>query len=123
LIAGDPAGREYGYNIAITTATFDRAPAASVSKPRYLLGAAADAFLLGPGATLLVTGIVLALGGLGAGGAVASLALALNLVFVGPHYAATWERAYTSREVIRAHPIVTLVVPLALAAAAFAAVH
>jgi hypothetical protein len=72
---------------------------------------------------LLVTGIVLALGGLGAGAAVAPLALALNLIFVGPHYAATWERAYTSREVMRAHPIVTLVVPVALGAAAFAAVH
>ena len=70
-----------------------------------------------------MTGTVFALGGLGAAGAVASLALALNLLFVGPHYAATWQRAYTSREVLRAHPVVTLVVPPVLAAAAFAAVR
>jgi len=79
--------------------------------------------VLGPGATLLVTAVVLALDGAGATGAVTSVTLALTLVFVGPHYAATWERAYTSRDIIRAHPWVTLAVPPLLAAGAIAAVR
>jgi hypothetical protein len=88
-----------------------------------VLGRTADLFFLGPGATILVAGVMLALEGLGAASAVAGLALALNLVFVGPHYAATWERAYMSRAIMRAHPWVTLVVPPVLAAAAVAAVR
>jgi hypothetical protein len=90
---------------------------------RYVLGPVTDALLLGPGATLLVTGLVLALSGAGAAGTVVLVTLALNLVFVGPHYAATYQRAYSSREIIRDHPIVTLVVPPLLAVAAIAAVR
>jgi hypothetical protein len=120
-----PPGGGEGYNIAITTATIDRAtPAApAATATRYVLGPVTDALLLGPGATLLVTGVVLALAGAGATGTVALVTLALNLVFVGPHYAATWERAYSSRDIIRDHPVVTLVVPPVLAAAAFLAVR
>ncbi|MSP60024.1 MAG: hypothetical protein EXR72_06720 [Myxococcales bacterium] len=40
--------------------------------------------------------------------------LALWIALVGPHYAATYRRAYGSREVLRAHPIVTLAAPLCL---------
>lgn len=81
--------------------------------PRYLLGAGADAFLLGPGATIVVTGVLLALSQLGGRAAALSSTLALWLawMFVGPHYAATYRRAYSSLEVVRAHPLVTLVAP------------
>ena len=88
-----------------------------------MLGPVTDALLLGPGATLLVSGLVLALAGAGATATVTLVTLALNLVFVGPHYAATWQRAYSSRDIIRDHPIVTLVVPPLLAAAAYLAVR
>jgi len=42
---------------------------------------------------------------------------------VGPHYAATYRRAFASREILRAHPFVTMVAPVALALAALAAVR
>lgn len=87
-----------------------------------LFGRAPDFFLLGPGFTLLVTGLFAALAALGGGEVAGSLALALGLLFVGPHYAATYRRAFTSREILRAHPVVTLLVPLVLVAAAAAAV-
>jgi hypothetical protein len=45
----------------------------------------------------------------------ARLTVALAWMSVGPHYAATYRRAYTSREIIRAHPWVTIAVPIALA--------
>jgi hypothetical protein len=92
----------------------------STDKPRYfdrfLLGPAADAFFLGPGATLLL-GLPLLLSKL-AGGAVWAVAepvmLALVVLFVGPHYAATYRRAYTSMDVIRDHPWVTIAAPVGL---------
>jgi hypothetical protein len=102
------------------------APAAATGVfDRFVLGKYADAICFGPGATLFVAGVLLALNAIG--GAAASLAttLAMSLVvlFVGPHYAATYRRAYTSRRIIAAHPVVTLVVPVVLAVAAFFAVR
>jgi hypothetical protein len=49
----------------------------------------------------------------------------LGLVFlcVGPHYAATYRRAYTSTDVIRDHPWVTIAAPLALLLAAVGAMR
>ena len=44
-------------------------------------------------------------------------------MFVGPHYAATYQRAYSSLDIVRAHPLVTLAVPPLLAVAAVAAVR
>ncbi|HLK93992.1 MAG TPA: hypothetical protein VKZ18_29130 [Polyangia bacterium] len=91
---------------------------------RFILGPRADAFFFGPGATLVVGGVLLLLPllGAGAGGVATKLTAALSLLLIGPHYGATYRRAYTSREVIRAHPWVTLAVPLILLGAAVAAV-
>jgi hypothetical protein len=47
----------------------------------------------------------------------------LSLLVLGPHYAATYRRAYSSADIVRAHPIVTLVVPVALIGAAALAVR
>jgi hypothetical protein len=92
---------------------------------RYLLGPRADAFLLGPGATLLVTGTLLGLQGRGEAAWVASTTAAtwLAWIFVGPHYAATYRRAYASLDVVRAHPWVTLAAPPLLFGAALAALR
>ena len=74
---------------------------------------------------MLVAAVLLTLNWVG--GAAASLAtsltVALVLLFVGPHYAATYRRAYTSLQIIRAHPGVTLVAPIVLALGAIAAVR
>jgi hypothetical protein len=94
-----------------------------VLPPTAVLGAVADAFFLGPGFTLLVTGGLAALALAGQHAAVESIAFALTLLFVGPHYAATYRRAYFNPAVWRAHPVVTLVVPVALAVTAVAAVR
>ena len=56
-------------------------------------------------------------------GTAAALATNLVLLSLGPHYAATYRRAYGSREIIRDHRLVTLVAPLVLVAGAVAAVH
>jgi hypothetical protein len=87
-----------------------------------VLGAAWDFMLLGPGATVLISALYLGLSSLWP---VATVALAgvLSLVVLGPHYAATYCRAYSSIEIVRAHPIVTLVAPVAVVAAAAWAVH
>jgi hypothetical protein len=87
-----------------------------------LLGGASDFFLLGPGLTLLLAGLLGALAIAGHGDTATSIAFALTLLFVGPHYAATYRRAFTSREILRAHPIVTLVAPIVLGVMAAAAV-
>jgi hypothetical protein len=104
---------------------FEVAPRAPARFDRYLIGAKADAFLFGPGATLLVAGTVLALQAMGRGGAAAANTLAtwLALAFVGPHYGATYRRAYSSFAIVRAHPWVTLVAPPLLLAAALVAVR
>ena len=92
---------------------------------RFILGPRADLFFFGPGATILVAGTLLALPLLGAEAAAVATTVtaALSFLLVGPHYAATYRRAYTSRDVVRAHPWVTLVVPPILIAAALLAVR
>jgi hypothetical protein len=80
-----------------------------------------DLVLFGPGATLAVSALLLALWAAGRGGAASALGAALALVLLGPHYAATYRRAYASPEILRAHPLVTLAAPVVLAAAAWAA--
>ncbi|HVU53238.1 MAG TPA: hypothetical protein VHL80_21285 [Polyangia bacterium] len=91
--------------------------------PAPVLGAGWDFLLLGPGATLLVSAAYLGLRAVGLGGAASALVAGLSLLAVGPHYAATYRRAFTSREVLRAHPVVTLVAPVLLVAAAMLAVR
>jgi hypothetical protein len=88
-----------------------------------VLGAAWDFLLLGPGATLLVSGLYAGLIAAGRPAAASALAAGLSLVVLGPHYAATYRRAYFSRDVLRAHPVVTLVAPVLLVAAAWLAVR
>ncbi|HVR60908.1 MAG TPA: hypothetical protein VMU50_03365 [Polyangia bacterium] len=82
-----------------------------------------DFFLLGPGATLLVSAAFLSLIAAGQAVPAALLATSLSILVVGPHYAATYRRAYTSRAIVAAHPLVTIAVPAALAAAAAAALR
>jgi hypothetical protein len=97
--------------------------AAGVHARPAVLGPAADFFFLGPGATVLVSVALLTLRSLGprAQAVAAALTTALTWMFVGPHYAATYRRAYTSRAIVRAHPWVTLAAPpLLLAGAALA---
>jgi hypothetical protein len=111
-----------------TGARAEAAPLATASAApfdRFLLGPVADSFFFGPGATLLIGGLLVLLPRLGDGavGVAANLTLALSFLLVGPHYAATYRRAYTSRDVIREHPWVTLVAPPILIVAALAAVR
>jgi hypothetical protein len=87
------------------------------------LGSAWDFLLLGPGATVLVSGLYVLLMVMGREASAASLATTLSLVVLGPHYAATYRRAYASAEILRAHPLVTVVAPVGLVAAAALAVH
>src|SRR5262245_49644375 len=105
----------------------DGAPAldgdAPARRPPWLFGAAADAFFLGPGATLLIAPAVLALEHLGARAVASAITLALASICVGPHYAATYRRAYGSREILRAHPWVTLGAPPLLLGLGFLAVR
>ena len=61
--------------------------------------------------------------GAGAAGVAGTVTAALSFLLVGPHYAATYRRAYTSRAVVGAHPWVTLVAPPILIAAALLAVR
>jgi hypothetical protein len=88
-----------------------------------VLGAAWDLLFLGPGATVLVSAAYVALMALHQTGAAAAFATTLSLFILGPHYAATYRRAYASAEILRAHPIVTLVAPVALVAAAALAIR
>jgi len=109
------AGGHAAAGTSVAAARFDR----------FLLGPFADVFFLGPGATIVVAGVLLALPHLGAGAAAAAgtVTAALSFLLVGPHYAATYRRAYTSRAVVSAHPWVTLVAPPILIAAALLAVR
>jgi hypothetical protein len=77
---------------------------------------------LGPGATLLVSALYIALVA-ARPGAAALLATTLSLIVLGPHYAATYRRAFASTAILRAHPVVTLVAPIVLAAGAALAVR
>jgi hypothetical protein len=88
-----------------------------------VLGAAWDFLLLGPGATLLVSGVYLALLSLGRPAASAALVTGLSVLVLGPHYAATYRRAYASAEIVRDHAVVTLLVPIALVAGAALAIR
>jgi hypothetical protein len=94
-------------------------PAVAAAPP--LLGAAWDFLFLGPGATIGVTALYAALLAVRPGAA-AAFVTALSLFVLGPHYAATYRRAFSSIEILRAHPLVTLVAPVALIAAAALAV-
>jgi len=87
-----------------------------------LLGATWDFLFLGPGATLLVSGVLAALWASGRGTTAAWLAGTISLIVLGPHYAATYRRAYFSLDIVRAHPVVTLLAPVVLVAGAVAAV-
>jgi hypothetical protein len=101
------------------------APAASRPAPVAppVLGAAWDFFLLGPGATLALSSLYLGLLATGQTGIASTLIATLSLFVLGPHYAATYRRAYFSLDVLRAHPVVTLVVPVLLVAVAVLAVR
>lgn len=90
-----------------------------------MLGKYADAFCFGPGATLVVAALLFALDRLGGVAAAcgATLTTSLVILFVGPHYAATYRRAYGSREIVAAHPWVTIAAPIVLAVAAWQAVR
>lgn len=95
--------------------------AAAVAPP--LLGRAWDFLFLGPGATALVSAIYLGFAALRQPTAATVLVTTLSLLVLGPHYAATYRRAYTSRDILLAHPWVTLAAPIGLVAAAVLAVH
>lgn len=92
---------------------------------RFLLGPLLDFVCFGPGATLLVAGLLLSLQRMGGAAAdvAGTLTVSLVLLLVGPHYAATYRRAYASLAVVRAHPWVTLAAPPILIVAAIAAVR
>lgn len=90
---------------------------------RYLLGAWADFAVLGPGFTLGGSALLAALAAAGHLAVASTIAFALTLMFVGPHYAATYRRAFASAAILRAHPVVTVVAPLGLLAWAVAAVR
>lgn len=92
---------------------------------RFILGPVLDFMCFGPGATLLVAGVLWSLQWMGGAASVlaSTLTVSLVLLFVGPHYAATYRRAYTSLAVVRAHPWVTLAAPPILIAAAIAAIR
>jgi len=99
--------------------------AAPAARPagRFLLGAWADFAVLGPGFTLAGSVLLAALAAAGHLAVASTIAFALTLMFVGPHYAATYRRAFASAAILRAHPFVTLVAPLLLFGWAVAAVR
>lgn len=102
------------------------APAdAFVARPagRFMLGSWADFVVLGPGFTLGGSALLAGLAVAGHLAMASTIAFALTLMFVGPHYAATYRRAFASPAILRAHPFVTLVAPVALLGWAIAAVH
>jgi hypothetical protein len=88
-----------------------------------LLGPAWDFLLLGPGVTLLVSAAFAWLIVAGQAAPAALLATSLSILVVGPHYAATYRRAYASTAIIRAHPLVTIAVPIGLLALAVASLR
>lgn len=90
---------------------------------RFLLGGWADFAVLGPGFTLVTSALLAGLAAAGRLAVASTIAFALTLMFVGPHYAATYRRAFASAAILRAHPFVTLAAPVALLGWAVAAVH
>jgi hypothetical protein len=103
-----------------------QAQAAAPPAPRNarvaLLGPGWDLLLVGPGATVAVSVPLLALMSLGHVAGAAAVGTLLTLVFVGPHYAATYRRAYGSLGMILAHPFLTLAAPVLLAGGAAVAI-
>ena len=100
-------------------------PAAAPVRPTgpFLLGGWADFAVLGPGFTLAGSALLAALAAAGQLAVASTIAFALTLMFVGPHYAATYRRAFASTAILRAHPFVTVVAPLVLFGWSVAAVH
>ncbi|HSZ82283.1 MAG TPA: hypothetical protein VLA14_08375 [Polyangia bacterium] len=97
--------------------------AAPTASAPPILGRAWDFLFLGPGATVLVSALYVGAVVLGRPGMSTTLVATLSLLVLGPHYAATYRRAYGSFDVLRAHPAVTLVAPVFLVAAAVLAVR
>jgi hypothetical protein len=108
---------------AVSARPSETRTAEGASSAPPLLGATWDLLFLGPGATLIVSAVLGALWTSGHTGLAASLGANLVLLTLGPHYAATYRRAYGSKEIIRDHPLVTLLVPVLLIAGALAAVR
>src|SRR5258708_33051105 len=94
--------------------------AAKIRSGNFLMSPGADGFFIGPGATILVTAVLLTLRALGpqAERAADAIAVGLNWGFIGPHYTATYRRPDTSLACVRAPPSVTLAAPRLLLAAA-----
>lgn len=90
---------------------------------RFMLGPWADFAVLGPGFTVGASALLAGLAASGHLAVASTAAFALTLMFVGPHYAATYRRAFASPAILRAHPFVTLVAPVVLLAWAVAAVR
>ena len=112
--------------IPVSSPAVPAAPAAApVAAPagRFMLGAWADFVVLGPGFTLAGSALLAGLALAGRFAAASTIAFALTLMFVGPHYAATYRRAFTSPAILRAHPFVTLGAPAVLLGCAVAAVR
>jgi hypothetical protein len=82
-----------------------------------------DFFFLGPGATVVVSVLYLSMIALHRSEAASLFITGLSLLVLGPHYAATYRRAYASADILRAHPVVTLAAPVVLVAAAALAVR
>jgi hypothetical protein len=99
------------------------APPRAAQSGTSIVGPMWDLVLFGPGATLAVSALLLALACAGQEAGASALGNMLALLLLGPHYAATYRRAYVSRDIVRAHPLVTLAAPVLLALAAAAAVR
>jgi hypothetical protein len=93
-----------------------RTPAPPIS----LVGPVADPLLLGCGATLIAYACWWLLVRVVPGAEAWPWALALSMLVVSPHYAATYRRAYASLERVRAHLLATVIAPLVLVAGAVA---
>jgi hypothetical protein len=95
----------------------------SARSPGGLLGALPDLFWLGPGFALTISVLVVTMFTVATRELALGFVFAMTLMFVGPHYAATYRRAFASRAIVRSHPFVTLVAPFLLIAAVVASVR
>jgi hypothetical protein len=98
-------------------------PVAGDARPVEILGRWPDFLLFGAGGTLLIFLLLRFSTQVLPGVTVAQWALVLSLAIVAPHYAATYRRAYGTREIFLQHWPVTLVAPLALLVPAVASVR
>jgi hypothetical protein len=108
--------------MAVASSPAHAVPASSTPPPApdvAIYGRNVDLLLFGVGGTFLPLAVLT----LALQSKAAAPALALALTVVGMHYAATYRRAYASWDIVRAHPYVTLVAPVVLAAAAGAALR